>query len=105
MSDASKTYPMGYSSRKVTEEVRFRLPAEDLPVVNFRFGSFVPSYGVVRRTEDSYGSNTAITLEVFQNGYRHTATFFNEEIEEIPEGLRESILALLKSKLAPENGN
>jgi len=105
MSETSQIVPVEHSTRSITEEVRFRLPKEGTPEIPFRFGSHAPRYGKIRRTTDSHGVHTSLTLETANSQHSQAAAFFDEEISELlPAELSAALLGLLKNP-ATENGN
>ena len=98
MSENNQIVPVEHSTRSITEEVRFRLPKEGTPEIGFRFGSHAPRYGKIRRTTDSHGTHTVLSLET-ANGQRSQITdFFDEEITDfLPPELSSAVLGLLKN--------
>ena len=98
MSETNQIVPVEHSTRSITEEVRFRLPDEGTPEIGFRFGSHAPRYGKIRRTTDSHGTHTALSLETADGQYSQIADFFDEEITEfLPPELSTAVLGLLKN--------
>lgn len=96
--------PVEHSTRSITEEVRFRLPKEGTPEIRFRFGSHAPRYGAIRRTTDSHGTHTSLSLET-AGQQAQSAAFFDEEISELlPPELSAALLGLLKNP-SIEKGN
>lgn len=99
MAETDQIISVESSSRSITEEVYFKLPAEGVPAIPFRFGSHSPRYGKIRRALDHRGAyHTRLTLETERGQLMQTMDFFGREIEEeLPTELSAAVLGLLKN--------